>query len=190
MGRTAAGVRGVRLRPDDYVVGSAILAPDSKVLVVSEKGYGKQTPASEYAIKGRGIKGVKTLNITEKNGPVAGLTTVKGGEDLLVITDEGVIIRFNTDDVSETGRATMGVRLMKLDKDAMVSAMTKVEPEDDEDEDEDDSQPAGNAGEAGENASDSETPAPNGEDDEAAKQRDVNRLLDRAESDTDSDDNN
>lgn len=194
MGRTAAGVRGVRLRPDDYVVGSAILAPDSKVLVVSEKGYGKQTPASEYAIKGRGIKGVKTLNITEKNGPVAGLTTVKGGEDLLVITDEGVIIRFNTDDVSETGRATMGVRLMKLDKDAMVSAMTKVEPEDDEDEDEDDSQPAGNAenadaGESGENKSDSETPAPNA-DDETAKQRDVNRLLDRAESDDDSDNNN
>ncbi|MCP0887074.1 DNA gyrase subunit A [Ligilactobacillus sp. WILCCON 0076] len=129
MGRGAAGVRGIRLRENDYVVGADILEPESKVFVISEKGYGKQTLSSEYPIKGRGGKGIKTANITTKNGPLVGLTTVKGNEDIMVITNKGVMIRFNIETVSQTGRATMGVHLINLDEDAFVSTMTKVEPE-------------------------------------------------------------
>lgn len=136
MGRSASGVRGVRLREDDYIIGSAILEPENNVLVVSEKGYGKQTPASEYVVKSRGIKGVKTLNVTDKNGKLSGLNSVNGTEDMLVITDAGVIIRFAVADVSQTGRATLGVRLMRMDQDDRVATMTKVEPELPEDSDE------------------------------------------------------
>lgn len=106
MGRTAAGVRGIKLREGDYVVGSSVISDNQEVLVITENGYGKRTAASEYPVKGRGGKGIKTANITEKNGPLAGLTTVDGSEDILLITDKGVIIRFNVDSVSQTGRAS------------------------------------------------------------------------------------
>lgn len=129
MGRTAAGVRGVDLRGDDYVVGMDILTPDREVLVVSENGYGKRTPASEYALKGRGVKGVKTLNITAKNGPLVCLRTVTGEEDLMIMTDKGVIIRFHAADVSQTGRAALGVRMMRLDNETKVSSIAVVERE-------------------------------------------------------------
>ncbi|MFT8669567.1 MAG: DNA gyrase subunit A [Liquorilactobacillus hordei] len=129
MGRLAAGVRGIRLRQDDYVVGADILYPDSHVFVISENGFGKQTLASEYPIKGRGGKGIKTSNVTEKNGPVAGLTTVIGTEDIMLITNKGVMIRFNINSVSETGRATLGVHLIKVEEGALVSTMAKVAPE-------------------------------------------------------------
>lgn len=133
MGRTATGVRGVRLRDDDYVVGMDILDEGKEVLIITENGYGKRTNWSEYPVKGRGGKGIKTANITEKNGPLAGLTTVTGEEDILLITNKGVIIRFGVDTVSQTGRATQGVRLIRLEEDANVSTMAKVEPEDVED---------------------------------------------------------
>lgn len=132
MGRTASGVRGIRLREDDYVVGASLLDADTEVLVLTENGYGKRTKASEYPVKGRGGKGIKTANITAKNGPLAGLTTVRGDEDILVITNKGVIIRFNVDSVSQTGRATLGVRLMRMEEDAKVVTMAVVEPEPDE----------------------------------------------------------
>lgn len=136
MGRSATGVRGIRLRENDYVVGSAVLAPESKVLVITEKGYGKQTPAEEYPIKGRGGKGIKTANITEKNGPLAGLVTVEGNEDVMLITDRGVMIRFNVDNVSTTGRSTLGVHVIKTDENSKVATMAIVEEEkDDESED-------------------------------------------------------
>ena len=134
MGRAAAGVRGVKLREDDYVVGMDKLHPDSEVLVISEKGYGKRTAASEYAIRGRGGKGVKTINITDKNGPLIGMKTVTGEEDIMLITKTGVIIRFHAENISQTGRATQGVRLMKLEEDNYVSTLAKVEREEDEDE--------------------------------------------------------
>lgn len=134
MGRAAAGVRGVRLRDDDYVVGMDILDSDSEVLVITENGYGKRTSASEYAIRGRGGKGVKTVNITEKNGPLVGLKTVHGEEDIMMITTSGVIIRFHAKNISQTGRATQGVRLMRLEDDIFVSTLAKVEPEEDEEE--------------------------------------------------------
>lgn len=129
MGRTAAGVRGIRLRDQDYVVGSDILASQSEVLVISEQGYGKRTAASEYPIKGRGGKGIKTANITAKNGPLAGITTVKGDEDIMVITSNGVMIRFEVANVSQTKRATMGVRLIKINAAEQVSTMAKVDHE-------------------------------------------------------------
>ena len=134
MGRTAAGVRGINLRDNDYVVGSDILEPDSEVLVISEKGYGKRTAASEYPVKGRGGKGIKTANIAEKNGPLAGVTVVNGDEDIMLITSAGVMIRFDVDDVSQTGRATLGVRLIKVDDGAQVASITAVPKASDEDE--------------------------------------------------------
>lgn len=134
MGRTAAGVRGINLRDNDYVVGSDILEPDSEVLVISEKGYGKRTAASEYPVKGRGGKGIKTANITEKNGPLAGVTVVNGDEDIMLITSAGVMIRFDVDDVSQTGRATLGVRLIKVDDGAQAASITAVPKASDEDE--------------------------------------------------------
>lgn len=135
MGRTATGVRGVRLRDDDYVVGMDILEEGKEVLVITEKGYGKRTNWAEYPVKGRGGKGIKTANITAKNGPLAGLTTVTGEEDVLLITNKGVIIRFGVESVSQTGRATQGVRLIRLEEDAIVSTMAKVEPEEVEEAD-------------------------------------------------------
>ncbi|WP_295729025.1 DNA gyrase subunit A [uncultured Limosilactobacillus sp.] len=136
MGRAAAGVRGVRLREGDFVIGAGQLDPDSKVLVISEKGFGKQTPATEYPIKGRGGKGIKTVNVTEKNGPLAGLTTVKGDEDIMLVTTEGVIIRFGVETVSETGRATIGVHLIKLADGSKVATMARVAKEDDSESEE------------------------------------------------------
>ncbi|GGI66434.1 DNA gyrase subunit A [Enterococcus alcedinis] len=134
MGRTAAGVRGVRLREGDYVIGASIIRGEDEVLIITENGYGKRTKGSEYPIKGRGGKGIKTANVTAKNGPLAGLTTVSGEEDLLLITNKGVMIRFHTADVSQTGRATLGVRLIKMEEDAKVVTMTTVEPEEIEEE--------------------------------------------------------
>ena len=136
MGRAAAGVRGVRLREGDFVIGAGQLNPDSRVLVISEKGFGKQTPAAEYPIKGRGGKGIKTVNVTEKNGPLAGLTTGDGDEDIMLVTTEGVIIRFGVETVSETGRATIGVHLIKLTDGSKVATMTRVAKEEAADDDE------------------------------------------------------
>lgn len=126
MGRSASGVRGVRLRPEDYVVGAAILTPDSDVFVISENGYGKRTKAADYPIKGRGGKGIKTSNVTKKNGPLVGLSTVTGDEDIMLITNMGVMIRFAVNNVSETGRATLGVHLIRVDDDAKVATMAVV----------------------------------------------------------------
>lgn len=136
MGRSAAGVRGIRLRDADYVIGAAPLDQDSNVLVISENGFGKQTPASEYPIKGRGGLGVKTVNVTSKNGPLVGLTTVHGDEDIMLVTDQGVIIRFGIESVSQTGRAAVGVHLIKMDNGARVATIAKVEKEDDSEDEE------------------------------------------------------
>ncbi|WP_457769343.1 DNA gyrase subunit A [Limosilactobacillus reuteri] len=136
MGRSAAGVRGIRLRDEDYVIGAAPLNSDSKVLVISENGYGKQTPASEYPIKGRGGLGVKTVNVTVKNGPLVGLTTVNGDEDIMLVTDQGVIIRFGIESVSQTGRSAVGVHLIKMDNGARVATIAKVDKEVDEETEE------------------------------------------------------
>lgn len=129
MGRTAAGVRGINLRAHDYVVGSEVVKPGDEVLVISEKGYGKRTPASSYPIKGRGGKGIKTANISEKNGPLAGVTVVDGSKDIMVITTDGIMIRFKIQDVSQTGRNTLGVRLIKVDQHSRVASLAIVPTE-------------------------------------------------------------
>ena len=136
MGRAATGVRGVNLRADDHVVGASVISNDQEVLVITEKGYGKRTLASEYATKSRGGKGMKTANITEKNGPLAGLMAVNGDEDLMIITNTGVIIRTNVANISQTGRATLGVKVMRLDKGAQIVTFTSVVAENEKEVDE------------------------------------------------------
>ncbi|MGT2932662.1 DNA gyrase subunit A [Streptococcus catagoni] len=116
MGRSATGVRGVKLRDGDLVIGASRINDGQEVLIITENGYGKRTAASEYPTKGRGGKGIKTANITAKNGELAGLITVAGNEDIMVITNKGVIIRTNVANVSQTGRSTLGVRIMRLDQ--------------------------------------------------------------------------
>ncbi|HEP1435066.1 DNA gyrase subunit A [Streptococcus pyogenes] len=130
MGRSATGVRGVKLREDDCVVGASRIQDNQEVLVITENGFGKRTSATDYPTKGRGGKGIKTANITPKNGQLAGLVTVDGTEDIMVITNKGVIIRTNVANISQTGRATLGVKIMKLDADAKIVTFTLVQPED------------------------------------------------------------
>ena len=132
MGRTAAGVRGINLRENDYVVGSGVVKDSDEVLVISEKGYGKRTSASEYPTKGRGGKGIKTANVTEKNGPLSGVTVIDGTQDIMVITDDGIMIRFKVDNVSQTGRSTIGVRLIKVGDDSKVASLAVVPAEADQ----------------------------------------------------------
>ena len=129
MSRMAAGVKGVTLRAGDQVVGAAAITEDQEVLIITEKGYGKRTSATEYPTKGRGGKGIKTANITEKNGNLAGIVTVFGDEDIMVITDTGVIIRTAVANISQTGRATQGVKVMRLDDSARIVTFALVEPE-------------------------------------------------------------
>ncbi|HEM3689006.1 TPA: DNA gyrase subunit A [Streptococcus suis] len=136
MGRTATGVRGIKLREGDHLVGATIVSDDQEVLVLSEKGYGKRTPASEYPTKGRGGKGIITLKVADKNGPLAGLTTVQGNEDIMVITDTGVIIRTSIANISQTGRSTMGVKVMRLDEEAKIMTFALVDTADQKDQEE------------------------------------------------------
>ena len=126
MSRGATGVKGVNLREGDTVVGASVITDQDEVLIITEKGYGKRTVATEYPTKGRGGKGMKTANVAEKNGPLSGLLTVKGDEDLMIITDTGVMIRTNVANISQTGRSTMGVKVMRLDQDAKIVTFTTV----------------------------------------------------------------
>ena len=134
MGRSATGVRGVNLREGDKVVGASVVTDQDEVLIITEKGYGKRTMAGEYPTKGRGGKGIKTANITEKNGPLAGLLTVKGDEDLMIITDTGVMIRTGVANISQTGRSTQGVKVMRLDQDAKIVTFTTVQADEKDEE--------------------------------------------------------
>ena len=127
MGRSATGVRGINLRPGDQVVGASVITDQDEVLIITEKGYGKRTRADEYPTKGRGGKGIKTANVVDKNGPLAGLMTVKGDEDLMIITNTGVMIRTSVANISQTGRSTMGVKVMRLDQDAQIVTFTTVQ---------------------------------------------------------------
>ncbi|NJH85973.1 DNA gyrase subunit A, partial [Staphylococcus agnetis] len=137
MSRIASGVRGIRLRDEDEVVGLGVADEDSEdeVLVVTEKGYGKRTSVSEYRVSNRGGMGVKTAKLTERNGQLISIGTVSGDEDIMVVTNHGVIIRMEVQDISKNGRMTQGVRLIKMADDQFVSTVAKVkrEPEDIED---------------------------------------------------------
>lgn len=129
MGRTATGVKGVNLRDGDFVVGSSTINDSQEVLVVSENGLGKRTSADQYPTKGRGGKGIKVMNVTERTGKLAGLVTVNGSEDLMLITDTGVVIRTNVDNISQTGRSAQGVKVMRLDEDAKLVTFALVASE-------------------------------------------------------------
>jgi DNA gyrase subunit A len=136
MGRTASGVKGITLDKDDEVVGMEILEENVDVLIVTSNGYGKRTPSEEYRIQSRGGKGLKTCNITDKNGPVVSVKAANGEEDLMLITESGVIIRMDVDTISTMGRNTQGVKLIKLDENVVVSTVALVEKEEDEPEEE------------------------------------------------------
>ncbi|MBA9941110.1 DNA gyrase subunit A, partial [Ralstonia insidiosa] len=142
LGHTAAGVKGISLREGDTVVGLDVADSESEdeVLVVTENGYGKRTPVSEYRLSNRGGKGIKTATITERNGNIVCITTVTGEEDLMVVTNAGVIIRLDVHDISQNGRAAQGVRLMKLGDGQFVSTVAKVNEEDDNEENADEAQ--------------------------------------------------
>ena len=129
MGRTAVGVRGIRLRPDDYVVGADSTSAGTALLSVTEKGYGKRSPIEEYSVHGRGGVGLKNYNVTQKTGAVAAVMMVKPEDDVLVISDDGTIIRMAADHISELSRATQGVRIMRLSEGSRVIDVEKTERE-------------------------------------------------------------
>ena len=128
MGRGASGVRGINL-DGGILVGMEIVEPNEYVLVITEKGYGKKTPVDEYRITNRGGKGVKTVNITEKNGSIVSFKTVDDSKDLMIITDSGVIIRLAVDKISTMSRVTQGVKLINLKEDSIVSSTAIVDKE-------------------------------------------------------------
>ena len=136
MGRTAHGVRGIRLREDDYVIGMEIAKEGAELLVVTEGGFGKKTDLSEYKIQTRGGVGIKTYKITEQTGNIVGIKTVGENIDLMIITSEGVIIRMNTADISTIGRSTKGVRLVKLGDGVKVASIALTEHEEEKEESE------------------------------------------------------
>ena len=128
MGRSASGVRGINL-DGGILVGMEIVEPNEYVLVITEKGYGKKTPVDEYRITNRGGKGVKTVNITEKNGSIVSFKTVDDSKDLMIITDSGIIIRLAVDKISTMSRVTQGVKLINLKEDSIVSSTAIVDKE-------------------------------------------------------------
>lgn len=148
MGRTATGVRGIRLANDeDEVIGMiSVNGNDSTVLVVSEKGYGKRTDLEDYRVTNRGGKGVKTLNITDKTGLLVAIKDVTDNDDLMIINKSGIVIRIGVDTLRVMGRATQGVRLIKLNETDEIASITKVAREEEEDESENLESVEGNEG--------------------------------------------
>lgn len=136
MGRTATGVKGITLRRDDQVIGMDIVKDDANVLVVSENGYGKRTPMEEYRVQTRGGKGIKTLNVSHRNGAVIGLKVMSDDDDLMIVTEFGVIIRQPADGISVMGRYTQGVKLISMKEEEKVATIARVEVTDNLEEDE------------------------------------------------------
>ncbi|TDB52055.1 DNA gyrase subunit A [Bacillus sp. CBEL-1] len=138
MGRTATGVKGITLDSEDEVIGMEILEEESDILIITKNGYGKRTPANEYRIQTRGGKGLRTCNITDKNGDVVALKCVTSGEEIMVITVSGVLIRLSVSGISQMGRNTQGVKVIRLGDSEFVSTVAKVQTsEEDEELDED-----------------------------------------------------
>lgn len=135
MGRVSHGVRGIRLAKDDYVIGMSAASDGEDLLVVTEKGYGKKTPLSEYKIQTRGGKGVTNYRISDATGNVAGITVVNETDDVMLITSEGIVIRMKTGEISRIGRLTKGVRLMRLGEGVSVVSVARTDEDDSENED-------------------------------------------------------
>ncbi len=136
MGRSASGVTGMRFKEtEDYIVGMAVIGSDNQeILVVTEKGYGKRSDASLYRLQSRGGTGIKALNVTEKNGKLVTLKAVNDKEDLIITTDKGIVIRMHIKDISVTGRATQGVKLIKLKDDQAISTIATIPSDESEEE--------------------------------------------------------
>ena len=134
MGRTAVGVRGIRLRGDDYVIGAGSTSAGTALLTITEKGYGKRTPVEEYTVHGRGGLGLKNYNVTDKTGKIADVLVVNDEDDILVITDDGTIIRMSAANISLLSRATQGVRIMRIMEGSRVICIEKTDREEDETE--------------------------------------------------------
>ena len=137
MGRTASGVKGIDVG-DGFVVGCEISEPGKQILVVTENGFGKKTDVEEYRLTHRGSKGVKALNVTEKNGSIVAFKSVSGTEDLMIVTDSGIIIRVSIEQISTTGRVAQGVKLINLKDNQKVSTITLIDKEENENNDSDD----------------------------------------------------
>ena len=135
MGRVSMGVRGISLKRDDLVIGAAKIQEDDQVLVISQNGYGKRTPANEYKIQNRGGMGVKTISVTDKTGLVCAIDTVKGDEDIMLINDSNVVIRLKVEEISIFGRAAQGVRVMRVDDETKVVGISKLPHEEEKEED-------------------------------------------------------
>lgn len=135
-GRTTRGVKGIDLRDGDYVIGASTALPETQLLTVTENGYGKKTPLDEYRIQSRGGKGIFTYKITDKTGRLAGMKTVTDGDDIILITSDGVIIRMHADEISSYSRQTQGVRVMKLADDVNVVSIARTEREEESEEEE------------------------------------------------------
>ena len=129
MGRTAVGVRGIKLRGDDYVIGAGSTSAGSALLTITEKGYGKRTPVEEYSVHGRGGLGIKNYNVTDKTGKIADVLVVNDEDDILVITDDGTIIRMAAANISLLSRATQGVRIMRIMEGSRVICIEKTDRE-------------------------------------------------------------
>ena len=132
MGRGATGVKGINL-DGGYLVGMEVANENENILVVTEKGYGKKTPTSEYRLTNRGGKGVKTLNVTDKNGSLVTFKSVDSDKDIMIITDSGIVIRLDSNKISTMSRVTQGVRLINLKENSFVSSVALVDKENSED---------------------------------------------------------
>lgn len=135
MGRGTRGVRGITLNPDDVVVGMDIIEEDADLLIISEKGYGKRTPVSEYRVQSRGGKGIITSKITNKTGHAVGMKVVKDNDEIMLINLSGIIIRLNVNEISEMGRSTQGVKLMKVPENESVVSIAKISSDEDQEQD-------------------------------------------------------
>jgi len=129
MGRGAAGVRGIEVEDDDQVIGADVVQEGAQILTVTERGFGKRTPLEEYRLQGRAGRGTIDIKTAGRNGAVVGMVQVRGGDDLLIVTTKGKVIRIHADEVSSQGRNTMGVRIIDLDADDRVGSIARVEAE-------------------------------------------------------------
>lgn len=134
MGRGTRGVRGISLNPDDVVIGMDIIEEDADLLVISEKGYGKRTPVSEYRVQSRGGKGILTSKITSKTGHVVGMKVVKDNDEIMLINLSGIIIRLNVNEISEMGRSTQGVKLMRVPEHESLVSIAKISSDEEQEQ--------------------------------------------------------
>ena len=135
MGRTARGVRGIKLRPGEKVISLMIPDPEGEILIASEHGYGKRSRIADFSVIGRGGQGMISIKVTERNGKVVGAIQVSNGDQVILISDQGTLVRIRSDEVSLQGRNTQGVRLINVGEGEKLVGMARVEDQDDEDPD-------------------------------------------------------